>query len=276
MPRSGAGRRSACGAWTTVSELEPERVAPRLNGALGRPYLYSVETPSTQDVLRAGVHPHGAVAVAEHQTAGRGRAGRRWDDAPATALLFSVLLRPAASLPLPQLSLVVGLAVADAIERVAGIRTLVKWPNDVLVDDRKVAGILLESSDGVVVCGVGINVNQEQDSLPQATRMPTTSLRLAAGRPFDRGAVLAGVLKEIEVRYADWVSNGLGSAADDLERRNALRGLRIRVDGRPGTAGSIAPDGRLAVVLDDGEAVLVESGEVELRRAVPPGNTARR
>lgn len=247
-----------------MSELEPERLRPLLRGGLGEPYLHAAETSSTQDLLRDGDYPHGAVAVAEHQTAGRGRSGRRWDDAPSTALLFSVLLRPPVTAPLPQLSLVVGLAVAGAIEREADVCAVVKWPNDVLIAGHKVAGILLEASAAVVVCGIGINVNQEERDLPPVTRTPVTSLRVATGLPFDRGIVLASVLLELERRYTDWVAGGLACLTDELERRNALRGRRVRVGGRAGTAGAIAPDGRLTIVLDRGDTVLVESGEVEL------------
>ena len=256
-----------------MSELEPERLRPLLRGGLGEPYLYAVATPSTQDLLRDGDYPHGAVAVAEHQTAGRGRSGRRWDDAPSTALLCSVLLRPAVAVALPQLSLVVGLAVAEAIERGSDVRALVKWPNDVLIEGSKVAGILLEASDGNVVCGVGINVNQVERDLPLVTRTPATSLRLAVGRPLDRGIVLASVLRELERRYTEWLAGGLAHLLDELEKRNALRGQKVRVAGRAGTAGAIASDGRLTLVLERGDTVLVESGEVEL---LPPEKRGRR
>ncbi len=235
-----------------------------LRGGLGEPYLYAPETTSTQDLLRAGDHPHGAVAVAEHQTAGRGRSGRTWDDAGSTALLFSVMLRPPPASPLPQLSLVAGLAVAIALERETGARALLKWPNDVLVDGRKVAGMLLEASGASVVCGIGINVNQAESELPTPTRTPAVSLRIATGRPFDRGVLLAAVLGELEGRYADWLAAGLAGLADPLEQRNALRGRLVRVAGRSGQAGAIAPDGRLTIVLGRGDTVLVESGEVEL------------
>jgi len=247
-----------------VSDLAPERLRPLLRGTLGEPYLYLAETASTQDVLREGDFPHGAVCAAEHQTAGRGRSGRSWDDAPSTALLCSVLLRPPPGALLPQLSLVAGLAVAAAVEAEIGGAALVKWPNDVLVEGRKVAGILLEASAGAVVCGIGINVNQEERDLPPGTRTPATSLRIVAGRQLVRGAVLGTVLVELERRYAAWLENGLEGLADELERRNALRGLRVRVGGRGGTAGAIARDGRLTIVLDRGDSVLVESGEVEL------------
>ena len=138
-----------------------------------------------------------------------------------------------------------------------------KWPNDVLVGGRKVAGILLEAAGGVVVCGIGINVNQEPRDLPASTRLPATSLRIAAGRPFDRGIVLASLLAELERRYEEWLADGLAGLAVELERRNALRGRRVRVGGRQGRAGTIAPDGRLTVALDRGGTTLVESGEVE-------------
>jgi BirA family biotin operon repressor/biotin-[acetyl-CoA-carboxylase] ligase len=248
-----------------VSDLEPERLRPRLRGAFGEPSLYFAEIASTQDVLRDGDHPHGAVALAEHQTAGRGRSGRSWEDAPAANLLFSVLLEPHPGAALPQLSLVAGLAVASALEREAMVPALVKWPNDVLIDDGKVAGILLEAFGDRVVCGIGINVNQAAEELPPTPRFPAVSLRVAAGRPFDRAAVLVTVLVELEERYAQWLDVGLAGLVDDLERRNALRGRRVLVgDGRNGTADAIAADGRLTIVLDDGETTLVASGEVEI------------
>jgi len=250
-----------------VTDLAPDRVAALLPGSLGTPYLYAERTGSTQDVLRDDHLPHGAVAVAEHQTAGRGRSGRVWEDAPSQALLLSLLLRPPGAAPLPQLSLVAGLAVARALETVAGVGTRVKWPNDVLVGDEKVAGILLEASGAKVVCGIGVNVNQDLSELPPGTRTPATSLRVATGRTFDRGVLLAAVLTEIGGCYDRWLADGLAGLAEELEGRNGLRGRRVRVDGRAGTAGAIAPDGRLTVVLDGGGSVLVESGEVEVPAA---------
>jgi len=117
---------------------------------------------------------------------------------------------------------------------------------------------------GDVICGVGINVNQEEHDLPAAMRMPATSGRLAVGRRFNRGILLTSVLRELERRYADWLAGGLTLLLDDLERRNWLHGHDVRAAGRRGTAGAIAPDGRLTIVLERGDTVLVESGEVEL------------
>ncbi len=214
------------------------------------------------DVLRGTQLSEGAVAVAEHQTRGRGRSGRSWEDAPGRSLLFSVLLRPGAG-QLPQLSLVAALAAAEAIEAACGSPAAVKWPNDILLDGRKVAGILLEARDGAVIAGVGVNVNQDTDELPAETRLPATSLRLASGRDHDRGAVLAAILDGLEMGYAAWSASGLEPLLPRLELRNALAGARARVGDGLGTAGPIAPDGRLTVTLDTGRDVLVESGEVE-------------
>ena len=263
-PRSGAARRSACGGSTRVSELEPERVRPLLRGAFGEPYLYAIETTSTQDLIRDDDLPHGAVAVAEHQTAGRGRSGRRWDDAPSSALLCSVALRPPGEAPLPQLSLVAGLAVAVAVEAELGAPTEVKWPNDVLIAGRKVAGT---AARGVRWPRRLRDRRQRQpgEARPAAADPHAGDVAPARDGPERRpGVLLVGVLTELERHYDRWLAGGLAALLDDLERRNALRGRRVRADGRVGTAGAIAPDGRLTIVLDRGDTVLVESGEVEL------------
>ena len=137
-------------------------------------------------MLRDAELPEGAVAVTEHQTAGRGRSGRSWSDVAGRSLLLSLLLRPPAGRPVEQLSLVVGLAVAEAIEATAELAAAVKWPNDVLVEGGKVAGVLLESSGATVICGIGVNVDQAEAELPAATRLPSGSLRVATGRAHDR------------------------------------------------------------------------------------------
>ena len=214
------------------------------------------------DVLRGTQLPEGAVAVAEHQTRGRGRSGRSWEDEPGRSLLFSVLLRPGEG-TLPQLSLVTALATAEALQAASGVSASLKWPNDVLLDGRKVAGILLEASEGAVIAGVGVNVNQDAGDLPAETRFPATSLFLASGHAYDRGAILVGILAGLETAYATWTEWGLEQLVGRIEALNALAGTRVRVGDRVGTAGQIARDGRLTVSLDGGGDVLVESGEVE-------------
>jgi BirA family biotin operon repressor/biotin-[acetyl-CoA-carboxylase] ligase len=127
---------------------------PRLRGSFGRPYYYATETGSTQRLF-PGDAPHGAVALAEHQTEGRGRLGRVWLDEPGAGLTFSVLLVPSPPIAeWPQLTLVAANAVAAAV----GDEATIKEPNDVLVGERKVAGILAEAAEPRVVLGIGVNV----------------------------------------------------------------------------------------------------------------------
>ena len=244
--------------------LTAELVEPLLRGRLGRPYLWSESCESTQDVLRDPALHEGAVAVTEHQTAGRGREGRRWDDAPGRSLLLSVLLRPPSGLPVQQLSLVVGLAVAEAIDAVAGTTARLKWPNDVLLDDRKIAGVLLESTEGAVICGIGVNVAQADDELPPDTRLRPGSVHTATGREHDRAELLAVLLERLQRRYDEWLDLGLALFLPDLERRDALHGQAVTVGDASGTAAGFAADGRLRIRTDDGTETYVASGEVDL------------
>jgi BirA family biotin operon repressor/biotin-[acetyl-CoA-carboxylase] ligase len=243
-------------------QLTAEVVEPLLRGRFGRPYLWTESCESTQELLRGADLHEGAVAVTEHQTAGRGREGRRWDDAPGRSLLASVLLRPPPGSPAQQLSLVVGLSVAEAIDAVTGTRAQIKWPNDVLVDDRKVAGILLEVTDNGVVCGIGVNVNTLDDELPPDARTPPGSLLTVTGREYDRAQLLVRVLDGLQHRYDEWIDLGLGLFVPELEQRDALRGRAVTVGGISGTAAGIAPDGRLRLRAEDGTETLVASGEV--------------
>ena len=182
------------------SDLALEGVVPLLTGRLGRPYRFVMECASTQRLLGED-EPEGTTVAADHQTGGRGRLGRVWEDAPGRALLFSVLLRPTLHMAIwPELSLVAGEAVAAALP----IDAHLSHPNDVMVDDRKIAGILPEASTGRVRLGIGINVNQTADELPEETVKPTTSLQIATGKEWDRGVLLVAILLELETRYDAW------------------------------------------------------------------------
>lgn len=260
---SAGGRRRGTSERTVTPDalLTPDVVEPLLRGRFGRPYLWSESCASTQDVLRGSDLPEGAVAVTEHQTSGRGREGRPWEDVARKSLLLSLLLRPPAGMPTHQLALVAGLAVAESVEQdrdAAGI----KWPNDVLLDGRKVAGVLLEASEGAVVCGIGVNVAQDEVELPAGGAVPAVSLLGVMGAAPDRAALLASLLEILEHRYDAWCRAGLAPLLDELESRNVLRGRRVEVGCEAGTAGPIAADGRLTLERDDGSTVLVGSGEV--------------
>lgn len=230
---------------------------------IGEPRLHVAECASTQALLDDPALPEGAIATADHQTGGRGRLGRAWEDAPGTSVLVSVLLLPPPERRAAELSLVAGLAAAEAVEHATGLAAQLKWPNDVMLSRRKVAGVLAELRDGRVVAGVGINVNQTADELPQRAPLPAGSLRTVTGHEHDREAVLAGFLAALERRYAEWREGGLAAVHGEIGSRNFLHGRRVRVDGADGVARSIHVDGRLEVELAAGRR-LVESGEVVL------------
>ncbi len=170
-------------------DLTAAAVLPALRGAFGREYHYAAETETTQRMLPADA-AHGAVALAERQTAGRGRLGRTWVD---SGLMFSVALYPAAPVARwPELTLVAAEAVAGAI----GAEATIKHPNDVLVDGRKVAGILAEASERVVL-GIGINVGRP--GCPGAGFVER-----------DRLELLVDVLERLEHGYDAWAARALG------------------------------------------------------------------
>jgi len=246
-----------------TDSLEPAVVEPLLAGRFGRPYRYEQSCESTQLLLAAGAE--GAIAVCDEQTSGRGRLGRSWDAPPGTAILCSILLRPPAERRAPELSLVGGMAAADAVEHALGLAAQIKWPNDVMVNRRKVAGLLAEARDGDVVLGVGINVNQMREQLPADPRSPAASLRTIDGIERERAPILAQLLDRLEAHYDAWCDAGLDALYDFLGARDFLRGRRIAVDGTRGYAVGIDRHGRLGVDTDGGRRAF-ESGEVTYER----------
>lgn len=247
-----------------TTTLAAEYVSPNLGGRFGEPYRYEPECESTQLLLLGSSLPEGAVAATDHQTGGKGRHGRQWLAPAGTSILASALLRPPAERDLPALSLVAALATAEAIEGATGLTLQVKWPNDVMLNRRKVAGILCELSDGAVVCGIGINVNQTRDELPLDAPTEPGSLRSLTGTTYDRAALLGSLLLGLEVRYDAWLAGGLPAIYGEVGARDFLRGRRITLDGEEAVATMIRPDGRLEVSTGNGhgESRVVESGEV--------------
>ena len=173
---------------------------------------------------RAGA-PSGTVLIADHQSTGRGRFTRRWEASPGASVAVSVLLR-AGDVPVarwPWLPLVTGVAVADGLRAAAGIEAAVKWPNDVLIDDRKVCGILAERVDDAAVIGMGINTTLTEDELPVAT---ATSLALAGSQASTTEVVL-GVLTELEQAFRRWVEGA--DLQPWFEQHCATVGRQVRV-----------------------------------------------
>jgi BirA family biotin operon repressor/biotin-[acetyl-CoA-carboxylase] ligase len=174
--------------------LDPGAVVPLLRGSFGRDgYLYAESCPSTQRLAPADA-PHGTVAVTEHQTEGRGRLGRGWVDEPGASLLCSVVLRPTRpQRDWPTLTPIAGAAAARAIEAVTGLVPSIKPPNDLLLEGRKVAGILAEADEARIVLGVGVNV---------ATAPYDGSTAL--GADVDRAELLVELLWQLEQAFRAW------------------------------------------------------------------------
>jgi BirA family biotin operon repressor/biotin-[acetyl-CoA-carboxylase] ligase len=246
--------------------LAPEVVEPHLEGRFGRPYLYEAECVSTQQLLLGSGLSEGAVAATDHQTDGRGRLGRVWEEPPGTSVLVSVMLHPPPERRLPELSLVAALAVAEMVEEAVALAAQIKWPNDVMLNRRKVAGILSELSDETVVVGIGVNVNQTRAELPLDSPTEPASLRTATGNTFDRAVLLGSLLVRLERMYDVWRAEGLDGLYGGLGARDFLRGRRITVDGRPATALQILRNGRLEIETDGHVVETIESGEVLFER----------
>ena len=246
------------------------------DSALWRSLEVVPEIGSTNAALLAAAAddaPEGTVLVAEHQVTGRGRLDRVWTSPPGAGITVSLLLRP--DVPGARrgwLPLLTGVALAEAVGEVPGVRASLKWPNDLLAaDGAKLAGILAEVGSGAVVVGVGLNVSTRADELPETG----TSLALAAGRPVDRAAVLLQFLRGFERRYLAWaqtlgdpVSSGL--ARDYLAWCSTV-GAAVVVtlpDGSTleGVAESVDWDGRLVVRTAEG-VVELASGDVRHLRS---------
>lgn len=257
--------------------------------AVGCSYRYYDEIESTNVEARRLASrdaPEGTVVIAEAQTAGRGRLGRRWTSPAGKGLLFSVLLRPA--LPMRDvhlLTLVAACAVADAIESMIDTPIGIKWPNDLYVGDRKIAGILMEvagEQDKVdwVVVGIGINVNTEYSQLPVALRRTATSLKSANGEAVDRSELLARVLLQLDAHYAMALADGFDAAVSGFRRRDYLMGRSISVEARGGsvlgTAAGIDERGALVVRLSQRQIRRFLSGDVTLRLSASGTRWGRR
>ena len=189
-----------------MSDLIPELILPLLRGRFGTPYRFVAECPSTQRLIDED-DVEGTTVATDHQTHGRGRLGRTWEDVPGRSILMSVLLLPRPPMPLwPELSLVAGEAVARALRNETGVDATLRHPNDVVVAGRKLVGVLPEARKGRVVLGIGVNVNQPSDELPVDTVKPPTSLRVELGREVERAPLLAAILLELERGYAVWAA----------------------------------------------------------------------
>jgi BirA family biotin operon repressor/biotin-[acetyl-CoA-carboxylase] ligase len=246
---------------------------------VGRDIRVFEETTSTNDVIeklaRDGVK-EGVVVFAESQTRGRGRLGRRWLSPARKGLWFSVLLRPDLRPPqATQLTVASATALVRALERETGLKPEVKWPNDILVRGRKVAGILTELSAELdrirhVILGIGVDVNLNPGEFPPDLRKLATSLKAEAGRAIPRPALAVAILRELDEDYARVGAGRFAAVADEWEAQCSTLGHQvvIRVGERQvrGRAESLSEDGALLLRTDHGHLERISGGDLALEK----------
>ncbi|RAO26804.1 Biotin--[acetyl-CoA-carboxylase] ligase [Micromonospora saelicesensis] len=277
----------------SAARLRRALTAP--NGPWARLELRAETGSTNADVAEAARadEPEGLVVVAERQTEGRGRRGRVWQSPARAGIATSVLLRPGEAVPergwLPAaptgygwLPLLAGVALVEAVARLAELEATLKWPNDLLIDDAKCAGVLAEAVPGrapdqppAIVLGIGLNVTLRADELPvNPTGLPATSLQLAGAVATDRDPLLRALLRAVADWYDRWRSAGGDAVASGLRDAYLAAcstiGREVRVllpngDSLTGTATGVDPDGQLMVTTSTGARTLAAGDVLHLR-----------
>ena len=242
---------------------------------LGTRFHYFQEIESTNSYARrladAGA-PEGEVVIAERQSEGRGRLGRSWVSPPFSNLYCSLVLRPTlAPAHAPQITLMAAVALADTIASFVAERPAIKWPNDILIDGKKLAGILTESACDAkriefVILGIGVNLNFPRDRMPETIRDRATSLMEVAGKTLSRELFVRRLIQDLDRCYGILGDLGFAAIAPRWEAYFALRGRRVRVEmvgeAINGTATGIDGDGALLLEAEDGVLHRVLAGDV--------------
>src|SRR5258708_297672 len=255
--------------------LTPDMLRRRLRGSLfGKRIFHFFKTDSTNrvalDLGHAG-EPEGAVVLAEEQTAGRGRVGRKWHSERAAGIYVTLLLRPKlAPVQAPLLTMMAGLSAHSAVQALTGLTVDLKWPNDLLIRGKKVGGILTEmhaepNQVRFVIVGIGLNANQEK--FPGELSNIATSLRAETGKPQSRMELLVRLLREFESDYNRFLREGVASVVARFESVSSYaKGKRVRVtngtESYVGTTAGLGPEGLLQVEREDGRVTAVISGDV--------------
>jgi BirA family biotin operon repressor/biotin-[acetyl-CoA-carboxylase] ligase len=255
--------------------LTPDLLRKRMKGKLfGKRVYHFFKTDSTNRVameLGYAGEPEGAVILAEEQTAGRGRSGRSWHSERGAGLYVTLLLRPRLSpVQAPLLTMLAGLSAHSAIQAQTGLSAELKWPNDILMDGKKVGGILTEmhaepTQVRFVIVGIGINTNQEK--FPHDIASLATSLRKESGRTHSRLELLVRLLNEFESDYNRFLREGARYVVDRFERVSSFAsGKRVRVETGFetyfGTTAGLTSDGLLQVKREEGPVTMVVAGDV--------------
>ncbi|MCF6095953.1 biotin--[acetyl-CoA-carboxylase] ligase [Thermovorax subterraneus] len=243
---------------------------------LARKIYYYPSIGSTNDEakkLAQNGAPHGTLVIAEEQTGGKGRLGRRWVSPPREGIWLSIILRPSMEpYEAPRITITCAVAAAKAIRKVTGIDCRIKWPNDLLVEGKKVAGILTEMSadmDSInfVVVGIGINVNNAD--FPDEIKETATSLKLAYGKNVDRLKILTEFLLQFEELYRVLEERNFEKILEEWRKLSCNLGRRVRIIGKnfelEGIALDVDSDGALLIKTDGGKVERVLSADVSLR-----------
>ncbi len=247
------------------------------NQLIGRSVISLPETDSTNIQVRRlaedGAH-EGTILVADRQSAGRGRLGRRWESPSGVNLYCSILLRP--EIPVqqaPQLTFLSAVAVAETLSDVCQIPAEVKWPNDILVGGAKIAGLLNEMNAETeqihfVILGIGINLNMEVDQFPKDIKYPVTSVLLESGKPVDRLLFMRELLQRLDGYYSEFLAEGFGPIRSRWEKLFFMMNKKVEVDlGRSvlcGTVVGLDAEGALRVQSDQGQVERIIAGDVSL------------
>jgi BirA family biotin operon repressor/biotin-[acetyl-CoA-carboxylase] ligase len=249
-------------------------------GTIGWRIHYFDEVGSTQRVAAEMAEAEaaaGTVVIAEQQTAGRGRVGRSWHSPAGVNLYATLILRPRMPIPdVPRLSLVAGVAAAEALATAAPGLVALKWPNDVWLRGRKAGGIIAEAvTDSAqrlscVLLGIGLNLNLAADDIPEDLRDKATSVRIATGRRCDRIAIAAALFNRLDSRYMEVETEGFAAMRDEYQKYSALTGMRVTVvNGAARVSGQVTgidADGALMLATADGPSRVL-AGEVSVEGA---------
>jgi len=260
--------------------LVPEEIKSKLDTkVMGQRIYYFEEIDSTNSyckILGEQKVPEGALVVAEHQRSGRGRLGRSWISPAKKGLWFSLLLRPqVSSQEASQLTILAAVAVARVLHRKYQLPVGIKWPNDLLLDGKKFAGILLEMKTEAeqvdyLILGIGVNVNITCEEFPQELAGEATSLQVEKGSSLARVELLTAILKEIEELYLDYLANGFNKIMELWKKYNVTLGQTVSITNWQqtwqGQAYDLDANGGLIILLPDGTMKTFYSGDVTLKR----------
>jgi BirA family biotin operon repressor/biotin-[acetyl-CoA-carboxylase] ligase len=256
---------------TSPDLIDAESIKSQIKGgSVGQRLVFHRRTLSTNaDAFRLAEEgaAEGTVVIADAQSAGKGRRGRAWSSPDAVNLYCSVVLRPSI-MPheAPQLTFLSAVAVARAIEATTFLKPEIKWPNDLLIDGKKVAGLLNEMSaetDGInfVILGIGVNLNMTIDQFPSDLRHPATSILIESGSPVVRSRFTGIILNELDKLYTDFLASGFAPVRREWQQRCNANGRSVVVS----DAGTGVVSGMFAGIDEDG-ALLVKIGEGRIER----------